>query len=50
MDPDAITAYIDVAGLGPGDYMLAVHADSDRAGVTHIDPATVEVRIASAKD
>jgi YbbR domain-containing protein len=50
MDADEVTAYIDVAGLGPGDYMLAVHAAADQAGVTHIDPPTVEVRIASAKD
>lgn len=51
LDSDAVTAYIDVAGLGAGDYMLAVHAEaSDQAGVTHIDPPTVKVRIASAKD
>jgi hypothetical protein len=30
--------------------MLGVHADAEQAGVTHIDPATVEVRITSAKD
>jgi YbbR domain-containing protein len=46
VDPDAVTAYVDVAGLGAGDYMLAVHADAlDQAGVTHIDPSTVKVRI-----
>jgi YbbR domain-containing protein len=51
LEADDVTAYIDVAGLGAGDYTLAVHADaSDQAGVTHVDPATVEVRIASAKD
>ena len=51
LDADAVNAYVDVAGLGAGDYMLAVHADaSDQAGVTHIDPATIKVRIASAKD
>ena len=50
LDADDVTAFIDVVGLGPGDYMLAVHADSDKAGVMHIDPATVEVRITSAKD
>jgi YbbR domain-containing protein len=50
MDADAVTAFIDVVGLGPGTYMLGVHADAEQAGVTHIDPATVEVRITSAKD
>jgi YbbR domain-containing protein len=48
---DTVTAYIDVVGLGAGDYLLAVHADaSDQAGVTHIDPATVKVRISSVKN
>jgi len=50
LDADDVTAFIDVVGLGPGDYMLGVHADSEKAGVMHIDPATVEVRITSAKD
>jgi len=51
VEADAVTAYIDVVGLVAGDYMLSVHADaSDQAGVTHIDPATVQVRITSAKD
>jgi YbbR domain-containing protein len=51
VEADAVTAYIDVVGLVAGDYMLAVHADaSDGAGVTHIDPPTVQVRITSAKN
>ena len=51
VEADAVMAYIDVVGLVAGDYMLAVHADtSDDAGVTHIDPPTVQVRITSAKD
>jgi YbbR domain-containing protein len=46
-----VTAYVDLAGLGAGDYQLIVHADaSNRAGVTHIEPATVQVRIYSAKN
>jgi YbbR domain-containing protein len=50
-EPDSVTAYVDVAGLGVGDYVLTVHADaSDQAGVTRIDPETVKVRIASAKN
>jgi YbbR domain-containing protein len=51
LDADSVTAYVDLAGLGAGDYVLAVHATaSDQAGVTLIDPATVKVRISSAKD
>ena len=45
---DDIAAYIDLSGLGAGQYMLPVHADSSRdAGVTHIEPALVQVRITS---
>jgi hypothetical protein len=51
LDADAVNAYVDVVGLGAGDYELAVHAAaSDQAGVTHIDPATIKVRISSAKN
>ena len=51
LSSDDVTAYVDVGGLGAGEYMLAVHADaSSRAGMTHIDPATVQVRITSAKN
>jgi len=51
LDADDVNAYVDVAGLGAGDYELAVHAAaSDQAGVTHIDPATIKVRISSAKN
>ena len=47
---DDVRAYVDLAGLGAGQYTLTVHADaSGDAGVTHIDPATVQVRITSAK-
>ena len=48
--PDDLTAFIDLAGLGPGQYSLTVHADSSRdAGVTHVTPETVQVRITSGK-
>lgn len=51
IDADAVSAYIDVTGLGAGDYTLEVHADvSNQAGVIHVDPATVQVRITSAKN
>jgi YbbR domain-containing protein len=46
IDPDDVAAYVDVAGLGAGQYTLTVHADpSPEAGVTHVEPATVQVRI-----
>ena len=46
---DDIKAFIDLAGLGPGQYMLDVHVDSPEAGVMRIDPASVQVRIARGK-
>jgi YbbR domain-containing protein len=51
LEPDDVSAYVDVAGLGPGEYMLTVHADtSDLAGVTRINPESVMVRISRAQD
>ena len=48
---EAITAYVDLAGRGAGEYTIAVQADASReAGVTRVDPATVQVRIARAKN
>jgi hypothetical protein len=45
-----VTAYIDLAGLGPGEYLLTVHADSSRdAGITRVTPESVQVRISSGK-
>jgi YbbR domain-containing protein len=50
VDADEIVAYVDLAGLGPGQYSLTVHADSSAdVGVTRIDPSSVQVRIASDK-
>jgi YbbR domain-containing protein len=47
---DDLTAYIDLAGLGPGQYSLTVHAESSRdAGVTRVTPDSVQVRITSGK-
>jgi YbbR domain-containing protein len=46
MSTDHITAYVDLSGLGVGQYTLQVRADATRdAGVTRIDPAMVRVRI-----
>jgi len=46
-----VTTYVDVGGLGAGEYPLSVHADaSSRAGITHVEPTTVQVRINSVKN
>ena len=48
--PDEVTAFVDLAGLGPGQYSLTVHADSTGdAGVTRVTPESVQVRITSGK-
>jgi YbbR domain-containing protein len=50
VEPDDVRAYVDVAGLGAGQYTLTVRADASRdVGVTRIEPPSVQVRIASAK-
>lgn len=47
---DEIVAYVDLAGLGAGDYNLTAHADaSEDAGVVRVEPSSVKVRITSAK-
>jgi len=47
---DDVVAYVDLAGLGPGQYSLTVHADAPPdAGVTRVEPASVQVRITSGK-
>jgi YbbR domain-containing protein len=47
---DDIMAFIDLAGLGPGQYTLDVHADSSPdAGITRVEPASVQVRITRGK-
>jgi YbbR-like protein len=51
LSSDDVTTFVDVGGLGAGEYPMSVHADaSSRAGITHIEPATVQVRINSAKN
>jgi YbbR domain-containing protein len=43
---DEVDAFVDVGGLGAGQYMLNVHADAGpEAGVTRIEPSLVQVRI-----
>ena len=44
--PDAILAYVDLAGLGAGRYNLRVQVDqTERFGVDTIDPPLVAVTI-----
>jgi YbbR domain-containing protein len=51
MEPDDATAFVDLAGLGAGEYTLTVRAEVTRnAGVTRIDPASIQVRINSASN
>jgi len=50
VDADDVVAFIDLAGLGPGQYSLTVHADSaPEAGVTRVEPRSVQVRITGGK-
>jgi YbbR domain-containing protein len=50
VEADDIVAYVDLTGLGPGQYSLTVHADSSpEAGVTRIEPPSVQVQIISGK-
>jgi YbbR domain-containing protein len=50
VDSDEVVAYIDLAGLGAGEYTLTAHADaSEDAGVVRLEPPSVKVRITSAK-
>ncbi len=51
LQPDDATAFVDLAGLGAGEYTLTVHAETSRdAGVARIEPAAIAVRITSAKN
>ena len=51
IQPDDATAFVDLAGLGAGEYTLTVYADGSRdAGVARIEPAAIQVRITSAKN
>jgi YbbR domain-containing protein len=49
--PDDVTAFVELAGLGAGDYLLTVRAETSRdAGVARIQPQTIQVRISSAQN
>jgi len=51
LNVETVGAFVDVSGLGVGEYLLDVRFDeAPEAGVTQIEPSTVQVRISSAKD
>jgi YbbR domain-containing protein len=51
IDPDDVTAFVELKDFGVGEYTLTVDADSSRdAGVARIEPAAIQVRITSAKN
>ena len=51
LQPDDTTGFVDLSGLGVGEYTLTVHAESSRdAGVARIDPAAIRVRVANVKN
>src|SRR3954466_3215448 len=51
VDAEMVSAYVDPAGVGGGVCMLGVKGDSPPdAGIARIDPATVQVRISSARN
>jgi YbbR domain-containing protein len=50
-EPDDVSAFVDLAGLGAGEYMLAVRVEGPtRAGIARVLPATVQVKISSGKN
>ncbi len=51
IDAGSVTAFVDLSGLGPGEYPLDIRVEAPTdAGVARIDPPVVQVRISSAKD
>jgi YbbR domain-containing protein len=51
IQPDDATAFVDLSGLGAGEYTLTVHAESSRdAGVARIEPAAIQVRITDVRN
>jgi YbbR domain-containing protein len=51
LQPDDAMAFVDLEGLGVGEYTLTVHAESSRdAGVARLEPPAIQVQITSAKN
>lgn len=50
VDPESVTAYVDLTGLGAGEYTLGVQVSAPQdAGVARIIPATIQLQITSVK-
>jgi YbbR domain-containing protein len=50
LEPDDVVAYIDLAGLGAGEYTLDALADAlQDAGIARIEPSSIKVRVTSGK-
>jgi YbbR domain-containing protein len=50
IDPSDVVAFVDLAGLGPGQYTLPIRAETPpAAGVMRLEPATVQVSISNGK-
>ena len=46
-----VVTFVDLSGLGPGEYSLPVRADAPpAAGVMKVDPSTVQVVVAHARE
>jgi hypothetical protein len=47
---EEVFAYVELSGVGAGEYSLPVHAElAQDAGVVRIEPSSVKVRITSGK-
>jgi hypothetical protein len=50
LSPDDVDVFVDLAGLGAGDYLLGVSTGrAERGGVLRTEPAAVQVQITSAQ-
>jgi hypothetical protein len=48
---DEVVAYVDLDGLGVGEYSLTVHVEApEDAGVASVDPRAVQVKVDRARN
>jgi YbbR domain-containing protein len=51
VDSEQVVPFVDLKGLGAGDYALAVHIDAlPEAGLARVEPETVQVRLTRVQD
>jgi YbbR domain-containing protein len=51
VDSEQVVPFVDLKGLGAGDYALAVHVDVlPEAGLARVEPETVQVRLTRAQN